>query len=140
MNDGRQCRCCLVVKPLTEYYLYDGKYKTSCKQCVREKRKTHPNYIQPKKPEKKTLGKRWSTKREYNRTFMRRYKSMCGCFICGLKVDYLLDFHHKNPDEKEMKPSSMCDLSVDVIKNEIRKCVVLCANHHRMVHAGVIEV
>jgi len=63
------------------------------------------------------------------------------CQCCGFNT-YVgaLEFHHLNPAEKDFEVSkwprkTMCD----VIKAELDKCVLLCSNCHRMVHAGVLE-
>lgn len=64
------------------------------------------------------------------------------CCVCGYnKVQEALEFHHLDPSQKEFAPSqsgkTMNRLSY---VNELRKCVLLCANHHREVHAGAVEV
>jgi hypothetical protein len=60
------------------------------------------------------------------------------CAICGNTFeDCCYDFHHMNPDEKEFNISSG---NVNSAKNwlhvrdELKKCVLLCANCHRLVH------
>lgn len=57
------------------------------------------------------------------------------CKKCGIDKIYLLDFHHRNPEEKE---SSLSDLSkgYDLTKfnEELAKCDLLCANCHREFH------
>lgn len=68
--------------------------------------------------------------------FIQRYKLFCGCKICGYKKSAVaLDFHH-NGDDKEKDISKMVSraFSLERIKAEIRKCVVLCANCHREHH------
>ncbi len=70
------------------------------------------------------------------------YKSEKGCCICGLDEPVALDLHHINPEEKS---DSIADLlakgaTLERIFNEIEKCVVICANHHRMFHAGLITI
>ena len=58
-----------------------------------------------------------------------------GCKKCGENKFYILDFHHKNPNEKDF---DVCDgvtlSSIEKIKTEIEKCVVLCSNCHREFH------
>ena len=60
------------------------------------------------------------------------------CTKCGLidkTYPQIYDFHHLDPSQKEF---SICKnvLSFDKIKNELDKCVVLCANCHRKEHSG----
>lgn len=46
------------------------------------------------------------------------------------------DFHHVNSEEKERHPSDMLDASsIRTIAEEIAKCVLLCANCHRVEHS-----
>jgi hypothetical protein len=55
--------------------------------------------------------------------------------LCGYNTCIeALDFHHINPHEKDMVLHKK-DLSI-VVKAELDKCLVLCSNCHREVHAG----
>jgi hypothetical protein len=79
--------------------------------------------------------------RRHNRAVLSRYKAMKGCYICGYsRSSAALEFHHTNPDEKEMAPSQLSGYSMKRIKSEISKCVILCANCHREVHAGITDI
>ena len=63
------------------------------------------------------------------------------CIICGEDEYCCLDFHHKNPEEKEFTLSSEINSGrkkEDIIK-EINKCIVVCSNCHRKIHAGIID-
>lgn len=63
------------------------------------------------------------------------------CFICGYsKCSKALEFHHINPDEKEFNFGEIMarPKSWDKIVVELRKCVCLCSNCHREVHAGIL--
>lgn len=56
-----------------------------------------------------------------------------GCILCPEKDICCLDFHHVNPEEKDL---SICRAKQNGWSNErmlreIRKCVVLCSNCHR---------
>lgn len=60
------------------------------------------------------------------------------CKSCSYsKCQASLDFHHRNPDEKEFaicKKYGCCKLS-ERIKKELDKCDLLCANCHREEHS-----
>ncbi len=60
------------------------------------------------------------------------------CLICGYD-GYIgaLEFHHVNPATKSFEVNSRCKRSWDAIIEEIAKCVLLCSNCHKEVHAGV---
>lgn len=57
------------------------------------------------------------------------------CEICGYnKCLAALEFHHINMEEKEFTISKVRTLSVDKIKHELDKCMLLCSNCHREIH------
>jgi hypothetical protein len=60
------------------------------------------------------------------------------CHDCGLKSsskNYIaFDFHHLEPNKKETKLSDAHDISDIRFWREISKCVMLCANCHRLRH------
>lgn len=59
------------------------------------------------------------------------------CEICGYnKCSEALDFHHEIPNEKEFSLSDR-NLILDwqIIKKELDKCILICANCHREIHA-----
>lgn len=63
-----------------------------------------------------------------------------GCFNCKLNNHKCLDFHHTNPIEKDFNVSSLTSgKSTTNIVTEINKCVVVCANCHRLIHYGDLE-
>lgn len=63
------------------------------------------------------------------------------CCLCGFdQFQEALEFHHVNPEEKELKLSSQVMVSLDRQINEARKCILVCANCHRGIHAGYYEV
>ena len=66
--------------------------------------------------------------------YMKRYKLFVGCAFCGYKKHYAaLEFDHINPDTKLGTISQAYrGWGMKKIKDEIRKCQVLCANCHRV--------
>lgn len=64
------------------------------------------------------------------------------CQICGYNdcID-ALDFHHLDPVQKEFSIShDGVNVSYDKLKKELDKCILLCANCHREVHASLKQV
>jgi hypothetical protein len=61
------------------------------------------------------------------------------CVDCGLQTDIIAvyDFHHKDMDEKAGIISDFLTVkkSWKAIQEELDKCVLLCANCHRIRHA-----
>ena len=57
------------------------------------------------------------------------------CEICGYnKCIEALDFHHLNPNEKDFGLSKKY-ISFEKAKKEVDKCILVCANCHREIHA-----
>ena len=66
---------------------------------------------------------------------MRAIEHMGGkCSICSYDHPAGLQFHHRNPREKEFEISSR--MSWVRIVEELKKCALVCANCHCEIHAG----
>ena len=83
--------------------------------------------------------------RKHQKTILRRsmklqaIKLLGGkCSICGYDrcVD-ALEFHHKNPHEKEFKLGSGNTMSWKEYKNEALKCIIVCSNCHKEIHSKI---
>ena len=77
-----------------------------------------------------------------NKAFVQQYKADKKCLCCGESCGICLDFHHLDPTTKRASVSriSATRLSIEVILEEIAKCIILCSNCHRKLHAGLIEI
>lgn len=73
------------------------------------------------------------------RAYFARYKHKRGCVVCGETDSVVLDFHHVDPSGKLYSIASMKG-SLQKMKIEAAKCVVLCANDHRRIEAGTINL
>jgi len=64
------------------------------------------------------------------------------CNFCGYsKCPDALDFHHCDPKQKDFGLSARgLTRSWERIKKELDKCVLVCANCHREVHAGILQL
>ena len=63
------------------------------------------------------------------------YKSSLKCAKCGFSHIAALDFHHMDPNEKEHNVNRLIsNKSFVKAYEEIKKCIVLCANCHRIHH------
>lgn len=57
------------------------------------------------------------------------------CAHCKLSFpDCCYDFHHIDPAVENDVPSTVLNCSWEKIKQELSKCVMLCANCHRIEH------
>jgi hypothetical protein len=64
------------------------------------------------------------------------------CEICGYdRCVSALEFHHKNPNEKDFGISAKgYTRSLDINKAEVDKCILVCAVCHREIHDGIIDI
>lgn len=80
-----------------------------------------------------------SSKRRRDREKLVEYKGG-KCEICGYdKCIDALEFHHKNPDEKEFGLSCGNTIKFEEKKKEADKCILVCSNCHREIHFKLNE-
>lgn len=126
----KTCCTCKQVKSIEEFH----KGAFSCKPCAisrakiaREKRRQDPEYV--KQFNAKTVARLQEHKQK-----AVDYKGN-KCFDCGQSFpNCVYDFHHINPNTKDMNPSDIVRLGFEKAKTELDKCVMLCANCHRLRH------
>lgn len=115
------CSRCHEERPLSFFYLRSaktGKRRSECKECWAK----IIGCVSTKRKEKimKALGDK--------------------CVVCGYnKYRGALEFHHLDPSQK--------DPAVNVHNNgfekaleEMKKCILVCANCHREIHAGLLNL
>lgn len=62
-----------------------------------------------------------------------------GCQLCDYRIcSRALEFHHKS--DKDYNVSQMAGRSVETIRSELCKCIVVCANCHAETHDGLHDV
>jgi len=76
------------------------------------------------------------TRKEKSKQFANKIKTDAKCLFCREDDFACLDFHHKDPNEKEIDISELIKNRAppEKILKETNKCVVLCANCHRKLH------
>lgn len=95
-----------------------------------ERERDHKKYLEWKKHHDKTYINNWKRQRKDQ---LVKYKGG-KCEICGYnKCIGALDFHHKNPKEKEFSMSKN-SFSFEKCKKEADKCLLLCRNCHAEEH------
>jgi len=82
-------------------------------------------------------AERTRTRRARIRNWLNERKADAGCHRCDEADAACLDFHHRKTDGKA---GNVCDLVTrgwgrERLREELAKCVVLCANCHRKKHA-----
>jgi hypothetical protein len=76
-----------------------------------------------------------AAKRRAVRQRIREVKRSSKCVKCGESNYVCLEFHHKDPSEKEitMTQAEHCR-SMKKLEEELAKCEILCCNCHRKLH------
>ncbi len=64
------------------------------------------------------------------------YKEECGCCKCKTKDFRVLEFHHPGDKGFTIGYATHNHFGIERVKKEIRKCIVICANCHRILHYG----
>lgn len=71
----------------------------------------------------------------------KQWKDKLSCVCCGEDCRFCLEFHHLVPTEKETAVSLMfSNRTLPTILKEVDKCIVVCSNCHKKIHADIIEV
>lgn len=112
----KHCPSCQTDKPLTEYYTSRSRPYPSvyCKPCSN----------------KKVTDRQQGLKQQ-----AIAYKGS-KCQRCGYnRYAGALDFHHRDPGQKDFSLSNAALTSFEKVKAELDKCDLLCANCHREEHA-----
>ena len=77
---------------------------------------------------------------ELLRVKANKEKESIGCKICSYnKTGLALEWHHPDSN-KDDSPSNLLKRSWKAYVEETKKCILLCSNCHREVHAGVTEL
>jgi hypothetical protein len=109
-----------------------GKRSSRCKECHKDYMKNH--YEQNKITYKQRARKSNIVYKEEVSKFLTNIKLNSKCNQCGENHPATLDFHHVDDETKEFNISVPQGRSMEKIKKEIDKCIILCSNCHRKLH------
>lgn len=139
----KKCSTCHEDLPLSMFNRNKTKkdgLNTLCRDCSNERSKQY--YAENTKSHKSAVAKRKKKMIPIYQQRISRIKQSCGCKLCGESNACCLDFHHLEPKKKKNSVSKLvtgCH-SWATIKKEADKCVVVCANCHRKIHAGILVI
>jgi len=118
-NHTKVCKKCNLEKSINEFYKQKDRKNNSsfCKSCFN-----------------KYCIQRWTNKKikaiEYKGSH---------CIDCKLHINNthysVFEFHHLNPNEKDYDWTKLRLRSQNSINLELDKCILLCANCHRIRHS-----
>lgn len=123
-----------------------GIYKDNKKKCSSCGKLLDISFFYKERTEKaKPSGHCRECVRIVTKTRQRRIKQQMidykggKCEICGYcKSTAAMDFHHKDPSKKDFTIAAAKNVSMSAkIKEELDKCMLLCANCHREIHSNI---
>lgn len=115
------CKTCQVFKPMDDFYAYKGGKKTNpnCKLCASQKSLQRQSFLK------------------------QMAVDYCGgcCSRCGYDKYYgALEFHHRDSSTKLFSISRKRGYELTrIIKDELDKCDLVCANCHAELHGRIIQ-
>ena len=78
------------------------------------------------------------TRRRRREWFREQYTS---CEQCGIEDNRVLEWHHRDPSQKRFELShGLSRYGKAALLEEIEKCMCICANCHRILHAEMEDV
>lgn len=150
------CKVCGQYKEESEFPKHSpGRLRSTCKECwnkinrekrdpEKERERGHQYYLEHKE-QVIARTKKWAENNKEKRRKIvkemreRRYKEFLklkeglSCIICGESDPACLDFHHLDESQKEYQISDLV-MSREKMKEELKKCISVCANCHRKIH------
>lgn len=139
----KKCTKCETTKNESEFPFNGGRLRSQCKTCVAEKsrqwRLEHPHHATEYMREyvKKNYAQ-MKSRMDAKRKEIAEWKQVRGCTVCGETEPWVLDMHHIDPAGKETNLAQSATLKTFL--KEVEKCILLCSNCHRKVHAGVLHI
>jgi|DEB0MinimDraft_4_1074332.scaffolds.fasta_scaffold21582_2 hypothetical protein len=127
----KTCKTCKESKKESQFPVNGNGLRTECKLChsarYRAIYQNDPN-----------IREKHRKRRKERKAFLNSLKEPC--VICGESDPVVIDFHHIDPSTKTAGVTDLRNCKNETIIAEVQKCVCLCANCHRRVHAGTVEI
>ena len=143
MSETKRCTMCKNDLSIDLFNKKKGTYdglQAKCKTCSSEHSRKY--YQSNKEKLKAQIVENNNRYRSALYELVNKLKASIGCALCPENESCCLDLHHFNSQDKEFEISSAIrhKTSWSVIKEEIEKCVCICSNCHRKLHAGIKSV
>lgn len=136
----KHCPVCVTTKPITDFYSNKSNKsgrQNICKEC--QKAASKKSLLDPER--RKIAFDRNRARCDDLRNQVDIIKVKHGCCLCPENSKFCLDLHHTEKDDKVASVAYLISTkSIKLINAELRKCVVLCANCHRKVHFGGLQI
>lgn len=136
------CCICKIEKELTTDNFgilkrsQDG-FAYRCKECKRNYDNAYFKCMSKERKNQKSSVQ--NARNQVIKNTIREYKASKGCFFCSEKEVCCLDCHHKGDKKYNISDMIAGNFSINNIMKELEKCVIICSNCHRKLHAGIIK-
>lgn len=128
----KTCIKCGLEKELSDFHrnrtggrLYINKQCKTCKN--KQQKKSYRENLEGVREQKKVIAR---NRRVQTKSKLLQYLSECSCVDCGEDNPVVLEFDHMG--EKKLAISQMQNYKWETILEEINKCLIRCANCHRI--------
>lgn len=131
----KECSKCKKLKDESEFFFKCKEkniHHSYCKDCKRELDKKI--YSENKNDRKNKVRIAAKKKTDFLKRFVKRLKMLGRCKKCSDNRWYVLDFHHMKDKKDNIGALYHSGVSIDRLKQELRKCILLCSNCHREEH------
>ena len=122
------CCKCKTEKPIQEFNFRNrstGASHRYCRECGKQLTRNHY------KQNKSQYIVRSMRANRARRKYLQQLKSR-PCADCGVQYPYyVMDFDHREGEEKLFEMNRISYVSMSALKKEIEKCDLVCANCHR---------
>lgn len=148
----KRCSTCRTEQPIDRFYRRkNGQLQSQCASCKAITRKRwriseagrsyQANYCRQSSHFKEHSAAYRQEIYWDSKAMTDQYKRDHGCRLCGETDPACLDFHHRDPAAKAFPiANSHKRRDHTALLAEMEKCIILCANCHRKLHAGLVEL
>lgn len=126
----KTCSLCKTEKPLGDFARKNQKFTSRCKTCNNEYFKKW--YKSNQKTQITRVKENAKSRRDIAKQYVKNYLETHPCVMCGNSDILVLEFDHLRDKTQTISSMIQESKSLDVIKAEINKCQVLCANCHKV--------
>jgi hypothetical protein len=140
----KNCTLCKNDLPIAEFNKSKDKkdgLQSMCREC--SKKRSRQYYAENREKHRKVIYKNKKKYGDRAKALVRAVKQSNGCALCEETEVCCFDMHHLDPKKKDFEIWKVANggvTSISRIKKELVKCVVLCSNCHRKVHANLLTV
>ncbi len=141
MDKSKYCSTCKQSKKKSEFNKNKAKkdgLNTICRECSNIRSRQY--YSEHPEKHRKAVHARTKVLKVEIKEWVNSIRAL-GCTLCSEKDACCIDFHHTDPSTKDDSVAMIArKLNKKKIQKEIDKCVRVCSNCHRKIHAGKLKV